>query len=184
MKSMRFSHIIILAAVFLSGCLPSTAPQKPTGAMAYFAPQELKPSDFAKEIGKLVVITQDQKISTMEKAEAHRQLSILHLSPRNPDNNFQSAIDELGKFLELTPNQLDQSAAASWAIALKSGAEYREMKEQHQKLKNKIDKLEGKNYRLSKEKKALNTANAELKKTIEKLKNLDLSLEKKRRNFR
>ncbi|MEN8136197.1 MAG: hypothetical protein ABFS18_11780 [Thermodesulfobacteriota bacterium] len=184
MKTLRIFHAVLFLAIFTSGCLPPTWPQKTSRANFDFAPQDLKSASFAEKIKALAIITQDTKTTNLEKAEAHRRLAILYLMPRNPDSDFQSAVDELGKFLELAPNKLDTRAAASWATALKSGEEY-------QGLKTKVETLNKKNYQLATEKESLaktNTdlanTNAELRKIIEKLKKLDLSLEEKRRNLR
>jgi hypothetical protein len=189
MINLRIFHAVLFLAIFLNGCLsptwPPTWPQKaiPTNLETSrtnnsdFAPQDLKSSDFAGRIKELDIISKSAKTSAIEKAEAHRRLAILYLIPRNPDSDFQSATNELGKFLEIAPHKLDNPAAASWATALKFGEEY-------QRLKTKVGALNIKNYRLAKEKTALADKNTELMKIIEKLKKLDLSLEEKRRNLR
>jgi hypothetical protein len=184
MNTLRFFCTVLLSAIFLTGCLSPTLPQKPITDVVYFTPQGLKSADFAQEIAKLLVITQDPETSAMEKAEAHRRLAILYLVPGNPDGDFRRAVDELGKFLESAPEKLDRPAAACWATALKSGEEFQDMKKQSQNLKTKVVRLDVNNRQLSKEKTDLKAANSELKQTIEKLKKLDLSLEKKRRDFR
>ena len=198
MKTLKKFHAVLFLAIFLTGCLPATWPPtwlQQTGRLnSDFAPQKLHHTDFAKKIRKLTITSQDPKSSNLEKAEAHRRLAILYLIPRNPDSDFRSAANELGKFLEIAPDKLDNLAAASWATALKSGEEYQSLKtkvaavaalnKKNSQLKTKVAALNKKNSQLTKEKKDLAEANTELMKTIEKLTKLDLSLEKKRRNFR
>ncbi len=188
MNNLRIFHAVLFLAIFLTGCLPRTWPptwpQRTSRASSEtrltkpaFAPQDLNSSDFAGKIKELTSISKDSNTSNTEKAEAHRRLAILYLVPRNPDSNLKSATTELGKFLEIAPHKLDNLAAANWAAALKS-------EEEHQNLRNKVDALNKKNYRLAEEKTALASKNTELMKIIEKLKKLDLSLEEKRRNLR
>ena len=194
MKTLRIFHAVLFLAIFLNGCLPATWPQKTGRTNSDFAPQKLKSPDFAEEIRNLARISEDTKTSNIEKAEAHRRLAILYLIPRNPDSDFRSAANELGKFLEIAPDKLDNLAAASWATALKSGEEYQSLKtkvaavealnKKNSQLKTKVAALNKKNSQLTKEKKDLAEVNTELMKTIKKLTKLDLSLEKKRRNFR
>lgn len=167
----------LILAIFLVGCQPLTVPSKITSEEPAFAPEEFISSDFARETAKLVLITKDQKASPEKKAEAHRRLAILYLNPRNPHRDFRQAIEELGNFLAAAPAQLDRAAAASWATALRAGQEYQE-------LEKKVANLDRENRQLRKETEELGNTNANLQTTIEKLKNLDLSLEKKRRNFR
>ena len=195
MKTLKTFHTVLFLAILLTGCLPATWPptwlQQTGRPNSDFAPQKLHHTDFAKEIRKLTIISQDPKSSNLEKAEAHRRLAILHLIPRNPDSDFRSAANELGKFLEIAPDKFDDLSAASWATALKSGEEYQSLKtkvaalnEKNEQLQSKAAELDKKNEQLTKEKKSLTISNTELMKTIENLKKLDLSLEKKRRNFR
>ena len=195
MKTLKIFHTVLFLAIFLTGCLPATWPptwpQQTDRPNSDFAPQKLHRTDFTKEIRKLTIISQDPKSSNLEKAEAHRRLAILYLIPRNPDSDFRSAANELGKFLEIAPDKFDDLSAASWATALKSGEEYQSMKtkvaaltEKNELLQTKAAELDKNNDQLTKEKKSLTISNTELTKTIENLKNLDLSLEQKRRNFR
>lgn len=176
MQTLKKFQIVLLLAMFITGCIPASLPQK-TSPTNYFAPQNIKSADFAKEISALSKTSTDQRTSTAERAEAHRRLAILYLIPRNPANNFQTATKELGKYLEMAPDNFDFSAAANWATALKSGKEYQDLKIKAAALNKKV-------HLQSNEKRVLVNSNAELRQTIEKLKQLDLSLEKKRRNLR
>lgn len=176
MQTLKNFQIVLFLAMFITGCIPASLPQR-TSPNNYFAPQNIKSADFAKEISALTETSTNKITSAVERAEAHRRLAILYLIPRNPDSDFKTATKELGKYLEMAPDKLDNRAAANWATALKSGKE-------HQGLKRKVAALNKKVRLLSNEKKDLTSTNAELKQTIEKLKKLDLSLEKKRRKLR
>ncbi len=191
MKTLKIFHVVLFLAILLPGCLPAIFPQKTSNPDLDFAPHQLSSTDFAKEIKSLSEIAENAASSNLDKAEAHRRLAILYLIPRNPDSDFQRATSELGKFLEMAPDKFDDHATASWATALQSGEEYLSLKtkvatleKENSKLKSKVGALDKKNSQLSKEKESLTVSNAELMKIIENLKKLDLSLEKKRRNFR
>ncbi|MCK4839896.1 MAG: hypothetical protein KAS94_13915 [Desulfobulbaceae bacterium] len=193
MKTLKIFHVVLFLAILLPGCLPPFLSQKTsnTNTNIDFAPHKLDRSDFASTIKELTKITKSTTTSNLEKAEAHRRLAILYLIPRNPERDFQRATNQLGKFLEMTPNKFDDHATASWATALKSGEEYLGLKTKvaildktNSQLEAKVVALNKKNSQLTKEKKSLAVSNAELMKIIENLKKLDLSLEEKRRNFR
>ena len=161
--------MLLTVALLMAGCLPSLAPStNTTGDDQLF--MRMGKADFAREIEKLTAIARSSQTSKQEKAEAHRQLAIIYLIPRNPKQDQDKAIAELGRFLEMNPGGLDQASAASWATALKSAREFRE--------------LENEKRQLAKANKKLAARNTRLEEDIEKLKNLDLSLEKKRQRFR
>jgi hypothetical protein len=139
----------------------------------------------------MLQIINSSKTLLSEKAEAHRRLAILYLIPANPGHNPEKALEQLGKFLELTPNRLDKKEASDWVRALEiSGDDCGVIKEKHQSLStqlSKIDrenkKLTATNSRLVKEKEELAAANKELKKIIDKIKKLDLSMEQKKKDY-
>jgi hypothetical protein len=177
MKIKKTTHaVVLITALLIAGCLPplSSLTSRTSNDQAFL---QMEKADFAREIGKLTGITRSPQTSKQEKAEAHRQLAIIYLIPRNPKQDPNKAINELGKFLEMSPGGLNQASAASWATAIKSAREYRE-------LERKAKELSNKNRQLVKANKKLATHNAKLEDDIEKLKNLDLSLEKKRQLFR
>ena len=177
MKMKKITHgVVLTAALLMAGCLPPiSSPTKTTGNDQAFL--QMGKADFTREIRKLTGITGSPQTSKQEKAEAHRQLAIIYLIPRNPKQDQNKAVNELGRFLEMSPGGLDQASAASWATALKSAREYRE-------LERKAKNLSGENRQLATANKKLAAYNAKLEEDIEKLKNLDLSLEKKRQRFR
>ena len=161
--------LILITAMITSGCLPpSLSNTSRTGDGQSF--MQMEKADFAREIKKHTAITKSKQASIQEKAEAHRQLAIIYLIPRNPKQSEKKALNELGKYLEMTPEGLDRATAASWATAIRSSRDFRE-------LERKVKKIGSKNRKLA-------AHNAKLEENIEKLKNLDLSLEKKKKSFR
>ena len=112
----------------------------------------------------------------MKKSEEHRRLAIIYLSPGNPNQDHNRAITELGKYLNLQPEDLDRATAASWAKAIESAKEF-------EQTRRKISQLEKKNRSLSKTVDNLKEQNNRLEKTIGQLKDLDLNLEKKRKSL-
>lgn len=179
-------RIILALTLFVTGCLPSALPRETKTEDIYpaFTPQALKAADFAREIEKLTLIIQNQTVSREKRSEAHRRLAILYLNPRNPERNFLKSIDELGEFVDSAPEKMDKAGAADWVTALKTGKELQDMRKKTTRLEKQLELLTEENQLLVNEKEGLEKTNSGLNKTIEKLKNLDLSLEKKRRTFR
>ena len=174
MKIKKITYAIAITTALLTmGCLPAFSPS--TNNDQTF--RQMKKNDFAIEIKKLTKIVKSPQVSDQEKAEAHRRLAIIYLIPRNPQQDQKKALNELGKFLEMAPGELNQTSAASWATAIKSAGEYKE-------LERKAKKLGSENRKLTEANRNLAASNARLEADIEKLKNLDLSLEKKRKSFR
>lgn len=168
--------LTIATALLAMGCLPAFSPStNKTNDDQTF--QQMEKNDFAIEIKKLTMIAKSPQASAQEKAGAHRQLAIIYLIPRNPQQDQKKALDELGKFLEMSPGELDQAAASNWSTAIKSAGEY-------EKLARKAKKLGSENRKLTEANRNLAASNARLEADIEKLKNLDFSLEKKRKSFR
>jgi hypothetical protein len=165
--------VVLITSLLMAGCLPTIS--NTTGNDQ--ALMRMEKADFAREIKKLTEITRSPQTSKQEKAAAHRQLAIIYLIPRNPKQDQNKALKELGKFLEMSPGSLDQASAADWATAIRSAREYRD-------LERKAKKLSNENRQQAKANKKLAARNAKLEEDIEKLKNLDLSLEKKRQRFR
>ena len=161
--------LILIATLMISGCLPlNFSLTNRTGDGQAFL--QMEKADFAREIKKHTATTKSKQATIQEKAEAHRLLAIIYLIPRNPKQSEKKALNELGKYLEMTPGGLDRTTAASWATAIRSTRNFRE-------LERKVRKLGGENRQLT-------AHNAKLEEDIEKLKNLDLSLEKKKKSFR
>lgn len=190
MGTMRIFFTALFFIFTLTGCFPPTMPEKAGNKPLGFAPQKFELADFAKETEKLSQITTTAETGNEDKAEAHRRLAILYLIPKNPGRDRQKAVEELGKFLELAPRGLDQAEAADWVLALKTGEECRDLQEENLRLSvntARLDKekkkLAATSLRLAEEKEKLTAANAELTKTIERIKKLDLTLDKKRRDY-
>ena len=165
----KLCGLILASSLFLSGCLP-LAKLQGSQSTASHSFSQMKKGDFLAEIKKQNGIISSKQASIKEKAEAHRQLAIIYLVPGNPKRSEKKAVDELGKYLEMTPGGLDKTEAASWATAIGSAKEYSE-------LERKVKKLAAENRQLREQ-------NTRLEDNIEKLKNLDLSLEKKKKNLR
>lgn len=184
MKILKNGLALLLLTIFLTGCLPPAVSTKTTGENGDFDPQRIKSTDFATETRKLTLITRNPATDAARRAEAHRRLAILFLIPRNPARDLARGLEELGHYLEAAPEKMDRPAAAGWATAIKFWTEQEELEKKISALKKAVADLDEKNRQLAREKEDLGSTNAELKKIIEKLKNLDLSLEKKRRDFR
>ncbi|MFO7605117.1 MAG: hypothetical protein R6W72_02270 [Desulfurivibrionaceae bacterium] len=183
MKALRISGTaLLLAGLFLAGCLSTIQPERIGAAKGDFAPQNFKVSDFSQETRKLRIIL-DSGADREEKAEAHRRLAILYLMPANPDRDPEKAANELGKFLEAAPGRLNRAAAADWVKALNSEARFRKLQNENRKLAVRAELAEKENRQLATEKEELSAIITEQKRTIGRIKQLDLSLEQKKRTL-
>ena len=175
MQLVKYCCISIMLVFFLSGCLPMGMAGRTTGSD--FAPQQMTGADFKAETARLTAITEKSKTVPNEKAEAHRRLAIIYLSPDNPQQDHRKALAELGRYLNLDPQKLNRSTVASWVKAIESAKE-------HEQTRKRVVQLEKKNRDLGKTIAKLKAQKTKLEKIIEQLKNLDLSLEKKRKTLR
>jgi len=173
-----------LLFLFLSSCLPLQLNQKTAPSNPYAAGT----GNFAAETAALNKKAAAIDASKAEKAEAHYRLAILQLNPRNPDLSYRKAEAALQKYRELTPADKLLPEATFWLAALQK---LKELEEHQADLKKKISELRKQSDGLIKERtnldknyRDLEEVNGKLKKDIEKLKYLDLSLEKKRKSFR
>ncbi len=183
MNALRISGTaILLAGFFLAGCLSTIQSERPGAANHDFAPLNFKVSDFSQETRKLRNII-GSGAGSEQKAEAHRRLAILYLMPANPDRDPEKAANELGKFLEAAPRRLNRAAAADWVTALNSEARFRKLRNENRKLAARAELAEKENRQLATEKEELAAIIAEQKMTIGRIKQLDLSLEQKKRTL-
>lgn len=161
---------LFLAATFMQGCISSSANNA----------------------------TSKKQFYTQSKNEIHLDLAKLYLSPKNPGRDTIKAASELEMFLKTTPQGNKRDDAENILMILNEIhrnktyiTELQKKLEQAQPARDEIkeahlqiEKLIRENSLLKKRQKELLADNNKLEKTIEKLKFLDLNLEKKRKDFR
>jgi DNA repair exonuclease SbcCD ATPase subunit len=161
----------------------------------------------SQEIASLETIARDDPDPSARKM-AHLQLARLHASYKNPARTYQKALEQLEIYASLEPQVDAQYDTQNWLAVLeeleslsqKTEAQNRDIEELNKMLKQLTQEkqiLEKKNKKLSGASNDINRINSELKqenrdltelnlklqKTIDLLKNLDRSLEEKRKNF-
>ena len=186
--------VYLLLPLFLlstSGCLPlftqtdsspsSTKIRKRDG----LALDQLKPEDFQEEIKRLEKAYDSGGLSAPEKAENQHRLALLYLMPANPHRDLRKGAAALQNYLQQLPEGLAKTEGNLWLqllrdkITLEKG--YRELRERSD---SETAALEKEKQHLSLRLKDLADDNAKLKQDLEKLKMIDLSVEKKRKSYR
>lgn len=153
-----------------------------------FTPAAVRPEAIPGEIAALELAARDPAASAPEKAETLRRLALLHLDSRNPARSPKLAAAAHSAHLELLPDGATRQEAEIWLDLLREqlGSEQL-LRQQSEKLRDKeraLADLGAEKQRLGQKNAALETANAKLKDDIEKLKFIDLSVEKKRKTLR
>lgn len=153
-----------------------------------FTPGSLRVEELAAEISSLELTSRNPRASDAEKAEALRRLALLHLAPHNPARNLTLAAEAQAAYLKLQPPEAARQEGEIWlALVLDSLRVERLLQQQSEKIQERdraLAELGGEKQRLAQKIAAQETVNAKLKADIEKLKFIDLSVEKKRKSFR
>ncbi len=202
----RAIHITLLwLLVIATACapLPAQPPPAPTGSKANTAEateqtiahltispgnaaNELRAEEIPGKISQLEAISRNPTISAAEKSDSLRQLTLLHLSPQNSARSFKLAAATQAAYVEtLAPGALRQEGEI-WLDLLKMARDSENLQRQ-QALDNRgkdqaLAALGAEKQRLLQKITTLEASNAKLEGDIEKLKFIDLSMEKKRKN--
>jgi hypothetical protein len=179
-----------LTLLFVNGCTPSlfrlaqppsASPEKVEDVDLF----RLQPADYPEAIASL-----ERKISLLDhsppaQAEAQHRLALLYLLTENPLRDENKAIAALRTFVELLPEGTTKLENSLWLQLLqekltlaKNCAALRE------KNKRNLTVLEAEKQHLLRQVEDLTAKNFKLNEDIEKLKLIDLSVEKKRKSYR
>ena len=112
--------------------------------------------EFSKESSRLEKRAREHP-ETSVRAQSHLQLAFLYVNYRNPQLNYNRALQEMERYFSLTPGKTQSDDVQSWLAVLKE-----------------VGKLQKVN-------KSLNDEVSGLKETIERLKKLDRHIEERRR---
>ncbi len=186
------STMIALTVFNLAGCS--------TGYVGYVGEKRsdiyyasLNSEDFHKEITRLKGIAYG-KSSPEDTADAHLRLALLYMDYRNPDRSYGDAIRELELYLS-NPDAAGDGGKTIYArnlltilaklIELKDAQKRlnklaEDLNKDKQNAKEEIDRLRQEIKDMTRRVKRLESENRALKEKIEKLKSLDLQLEKER----
>ncbi len=163
-----FLLCIPLAALFVfGGCFHirsrSSVSQQPPSKSLY---DIAVPDDFRKEIESLsvgIVVYADKR----ERAQVYLKMAILSCHHKNPFPDYDGALEELDRYMELDP----AGAADDEVLQLR-------------RFLRAITTLQEENEKLDSDVKKLGTEVDEMKESIEKLKSLDIRMEQKRQQVK
>lgn len=198
MTWLRPHFLVLLLVLAVSACqhldakaLPPREGPAPVAARPQespFTPGYLRAEEIPGEITKLAWTSRNPEATEAERAEALRRLALLHLVPKNPARSQALAAEAQADYLTMQPPEPARQEGEIWLNLINEGlAREQLLHQQSQKIREKEGALaelgEGK-QRLTQKLAALEKVNAKLKEDIEKLKFIDLSVEKKRKNLR
>jgi len=167
----------------------------------------ISPSKYAVEIARLEKIIEADRDSA-KKMQAHLRLARLYTSYKNPQRNYQSALEHLEIYASLYPPTSGQQDLRDWLSTLKeihrlslklrrqnkviqqlnaeldnARQESLAVKKANSELESVNSSFQSTNYELKATNAKLKARNLKLSETIEMLKNLDRNVEEKRKNF-
>jgi len=135
--------------------------------------QELKKPEGEKEfsrettrLGKLA--REDPKPSV--RARSHLLLAFLYVNHRNPQLNYNRALQEMESYLSLAPAEAQTDDIQNWLAVLKEVG----------KLQTTLERVQKANKSLNDEVAGLKEMNNKMRETIERLTSLDRQMEEKR----
>lgn len=153
-----------------------------------FAPGYLRPEEITGEISKLSLAVRNPGATGAERAEALRRMALLHLAPNNPSPSLALAAAAQADYLKLQPAETARQEGEIWLALIHEQLDRELLLQQRsEKIREKegvLAELGQEKQRLAQKIAAMEGVNAKLKEDIEKLKFIDLALEKKRKNLR
>jgi chromosome segregation ATPase len=179
-----------MALAFVSGGCSHTMNSAKTPAASANPPTAEK--RYSREIVELKNAVR-QNSTTGETKKAHLELAHLYSSHKNPQRNYQKALDHLRAYVAIESSAIDEETL-NWMATLKEidrlseeitrvQKQLEESNQATQALQRSNQKLTREEIKLREKNRKLEESNQKLEKTIEMLKNLDQRLEEKRRNF-
>ena len=148
---------IFLLLFFIVGCSLQGL-RKPEGEKEF--------SEETSRLGKLA--REDPKASV--QAQSHLLLAFLYVNHRNPQLNYNRALQEMESYLSLAPAEARTDDFQNWFAVLKEVG----------KLQANLEKVQKANRSLRDEVSGLKEMNNKMRETIERLTSLDRQMEEKR----
>lgn len=152
--------------IMLSHCATAQKESAPS-------PADLKTEKLHDEVRRLEEIAKNHPDQSM-RAKAHLQLAKLYFSHKNPNPNYQQALRELEMYLSSDPVGGGADEIQDWLAVLR---ELEKTSEESKKSKQKMSQL-------LKDNKELKDAIVKLKDSVEKLNDLDIRMEEKRKQVK
>ncbi|MEJ2098944.1 MAG: hypothetical protein P8X68_03080 [Desulfobacterales bacterium] len=182
--------LFIALALGFSGCSHTMNSAKtPVTSPNTLLPRENK---YSREIVELKNVVR-RNPNAAETKKAHLELANLYLNHKNPQRNYQEALDHFRAYVATADSSINEETL-NWMAALKEIDRLLEEITQVQKELEKSNQaalaFQRTNQKLTREEillreknRKLEESNQKLEKTIEMLQNLDQRLEEKRKNF-
>ena len=161
---------LIVSGHILSGCATPT-PKPAPAPYPESMPARVIADEIASTEKALSENTDEQPPG--QKPGLFLRLAMLHAHPDNPDRNYSRAIDYLEQYM-----QLEKTVDAEFTLSLLTRLSKCQIVN-----KKACAELADRNEEIEKNFQALTRENLQLKQMIEKLKHLDIQLEKKRKAF-
>ena len=135
--------------------------------------QELKKpegeKEFFQETSRLEKLTREH-LKTSVRAQSHLQLAFLYVNHRNPQLNYNRALQEMESYLSLATAEAQTDDFQNWLAVLKEVG----------KLQTGLEKAQKANKSLRDEVAGLKEMNNKMRETVERLTSLDRQMEEKR----
>ena len=162
---MRLLLVLIILSISF-GCIPSHGKRFST----------LMPEVYDSEIKRLNDIIESGPNQKVKVSDVHLQLALLHSSYKNPQRDYDRALIEIEKYVALEPKGASDYEIQNLLTLLKTIKRGRN--------KGRESSLISENKELNLKVEEMTEEIKELNETIDKLKQLDVELEKKRKSFK
>jgi len=164
---------------FIAGCTLKQGLKGPEGE-----------KEFLQETSRLEKLAREDPKASV-RAQSHLQLAFLFVNHRNPQLNYARALQEMERFLSLSPDKAQADQIRNWLAVLREtdhrGKDRTEMEKRNQALQTQLERLQASlekvqkvNVSLRDEVASLKEMNSKMIETLERLKSLDLQMEEKR----
>ena len=125
--------------------------------------------EFSRESNRLGNLAREDPKASV-RARSHLLLAFLYVNPRNPQLNYNRALQEMESYVSLSPVEAQADDIQNWLAVLREVG----------KLQTTLEKVQKANKSLQDEVAGLKELNNKMKEAIERLTNLDRQMEEKR----
>jgi len=125
--------------------------------------------EFSQESTRLGKLAREDPDASV-RARSHLRLAFLYLNHKNPQLNYNRALQEMESYVSLAPTEAKTDDIQNWLTVLREVG----------KLQTTLEKVQKTNKSLQDEVAGLKELNNKMKERIERLTNLDRQMEEKR----
>lgn len=187
-----FEIAVIIIALMTLGSCASFKGLKPSDT-AVFSP-DLSPTEYAAEIHRQEMVLQDQA-DRSRHGQAYFNLALLYISYKNPMRDYRKALDYLTALSLEDPAAGNQYGVKNLRVILEAvqsleekaasdKVESRSLRRDLDRFNDRLHKTRSENEKCVSDNLRLIRENVDLKMDLEKLKTIDLEIEKKKKMYR